>query len=146
MPLQKQQQEICLDVLPSWTAWNGLLPSTNVTEHVIFSVCKISSFWLRSATAIRKTSSSFLADSSKIAPGKKRKKKEQKSHCTFYLQYPKALIINTKAISYAIKSSLCSLMKSSSLTTEPRSYFTMERISTFWHNLKHKLKISIDSS
>ena len=67
----KNKNVECWWILPSWTAWKGLLPSTNVTENVIFSVCKISSFWLRSPTAVRNTSSSFLADSSKIAPRKK---------------------------------------------------------------------------
>lgn len=76
-------------VLPSWTAWKGLLPSTNVTEHVIFSVCKISSFWLRSATAIRKTSSSFLADSSKIAPVEERKNKNKNHIAPFISSIPK---------------------------------------------------------
>lgn len=64
----KKQQCLCWIVLPSCTAWNGLFPSTNSTEMVIFSVSRISLFKLRSATARRNTSSSFRADSSKMAP------------------------------------------------------------------------------
>lgn len=65
-------------ILPSCTAWKGLFPSTNSTEMVIFSVSKISLFKLRSATARRNTSSSFRADSSKMAPIKKGGSKKEK--------------------------------------------------------------------
>ncbi|TNN67590.1 hypothetical protein EYF80_022159 [Liparis tanakae] len=85
---QMLNSETCRVIdLPSCTAWKGLFPSTNSTEMVIFSVSKISLFKLRSATARRKTSSSFRADSSKMAPirkGKKQKGKEE--YITQYFQ------------------------------------------------------------
>lgn len=66
-------------ILPSWTAWKGLFPSTNSTEMVIFSVSKISLFKLRSATARRNTSSSLRADSSKMAPGRQRQEQREEA-------------------------------------------------------------------
>lgn len=76
----KNPRQHSVIILPSCTAWKGLFPSTNSTEMVIFSVSKISLFKLRSATARRNTSSSFLADSSKMAPineGRKQKEKDE---------------------------------------------------------------------
>lgn len=71
-------------ILPSCTAWKGLFPSTNSTEMVIFSVSRISLFKLRSATARRNTSSSFRADSSKMAPVYKEGSKKEKETITQY--------------------------------------------------------------
>lgn len=73
-------------ILPSCTAWKGLFPSTNSTEMVIFSVSKISLFKLRSATARRNTSSSFRADSSKMAPVDKEGSRKEKRKLLFSIR------------------------------------------------------------
>jgi len=54
--------------LPSCTAWKGLLGSISFTEWVIFSLCRMSSFRLRSEMASWKISSSLTAFSSNMAP------------------------------------------------------------------------------
>lgn len=77
LKMQKRDPMVQRNILPSCTAWKGLLPSTNSTEMVIFSVSKISLFKLRSATARRNTSSSFRADSSKMAPIERKREREQ---------------------------------------------------------------------